>query len=235
MDFARLRLTLAPLLPSRTPTSDSARRGHGFVLRLVDGPAIEHDDPPLRAFAADVVELYVGAEDAALQHECFDPGRLVRLEPEPFNPHDPDAVGVWDLDGLRQAGELPGGTDAMVTAALEQGLAMEALVLREDRERLDHRRTGLTLLVFSPAFVAIEGLDDLVYSPPRAGGRPRLVLFADGTGDVCWWDPSGAGGPVDVDAVPVSAELREALERRRLPGPRNDPARVVARPARPRR
>ena len=54
-----------------------------------------------------------------------------------------------------------------------------------------------------------------MYSPPRAGGRPRLVLFADGSGDVRWWDPSGSGGPVDVDAVPVSAELRAALERLR--------------------
>jgi hypothetical protein len=56
-EFVRLRLTLEPTLPSRTPTS-SSRRGHGFVLRLVDGPAIEHDDPPLRAFAA-VIALAV--------------------------------------------------------------------------------------------------------------------------------------------------------------------------------
>ena len=178
MDFARLRLTLEPTLPSRTPTSGSAQRGHGFLLRLVDGPAVEHDDPLLRAFAAEVVQLYVGADEEALQHECFDPGRLVRLEPEPFKPHDPDAVGVWDPEGLRKAGELPGNTDAAVTAALEQGLPMEALVLWEERERLDRRRTGLTLLVHSPAFVAVEGLDDLVYSPPPVAGRPRLVLFA---------------------------------------------------------
>ena len=154
-------------------------------------------------------------EEEALQHECFDPGRRVRLEPEPFKPHDPDAVGVWDPEGLRKAGELPGNTDAAVTAALEQGLPMEALVLWEERERLDRRRTGLTLLVHSPAFVAVEGLDALVYTPPPVAGRPRLVLFADGSGDVRWWDPSGSGGPVDVDAVPVSDELREALERLR--------------------
>ena len=215
MDFPRLRLTLEPTLPSRTPTSGSAECGHGFLLRLVDGPAVEHDDPLLRAFAAEVVQLYVGADEEALQHECFDPGRLVRLEPEPYKPHDPDAVGVWDPEGLRKGGELPGNTDAAVTAALEQGLPMEAVVLWEERERLDRRRTGLTLLVHSPALVAVEGLDDLAYSPPPVTGRPRLVLFADGSGDVRWWDPSGGGGPVDVDAVPVSGELREALERLR--------------------
>jgi len=214
MDFSRLRMTLAPTLPSRTPTTGS-RRGHGFLLRLVDGPVIEHHDPLLRAFAAEVVELHVDAEDEPLQHECFAPGRRVRLEPEPFKPHDPDAVGVWDPEGLRRAGELPGAVDSVVTAALEQGLEMEALVLWEERERLDHRRTGLTLLVYSPAFVALEGLDGFVYSPPRSAGRRRLVLFADGAGDVRWWDPSGTGGPVDVDAVPVSGELREALERLR--------------------
>jgi hypothetical protein len=57
MEFVRLRLTLEPTLTSRTPTS-SSRRGHGFVLRLVDGPAFEHDDPLLRAFAA-VIALAV--------------------------------------------------------------------------------------------------------------------------------------------------------------------------------
>jgi hypothetical protein len=214
MDFDRLRLALEPTLPSRAPAC-SSRLSHGFLLRLVDGPAIEHDDPLLRAFAAHVVHVFVGAGEEALQHECFDPGRLVRLEPEPFKPHDPDAVGVWDVEGLRQPGELPSGIDAVVTAALEQGLPMEAVVLWEERERLDSRRSSLTLLVFSPAFVAVEGLDALRYSRPCAGGRVRLVLYADGSGDVRWWDPTGSGGPADVDAVPVSAELREALERLR--------------------
>jgi hypothetical protein len=215
MHFACLRLTLAPMLASRTPASGSEVLGHGFVLRLVDGPAIEHDDPLLRAFGAEVAALYVTADDEPLQHESFDPGRRVRFEPEPFRPNDPDAVGVWDLEGLRQAGELPPSTDAVVMAALGQGLAMEAVVLWEERERLDYRRTGLTLLVYSPAFISFEGLDDFEYSPARMGGRRRLVLFADGSGDVRWWDPSGRGGPVDVDAVPVSAELRAALERLR--------------------
>lgn len=43
----------------------------------------------------------------------------------------------------------------------------------------------------------------------------QLVLFADGSGDVRWWDPSGSGGPVDIEAVPLSVELGEALERLR--------------------
>jgi hypothetical protein len=189
--------------------------GHGFLLRLVDGPGLEHEDPLLRAFAAEVVELYVGSNDETLQHECFDPGQRLRLEPEPFKPHDPDAIGVWDFDGVRQAGELPSGIDAVVTAALEHGLAMEAVVLWEERERLDERRTGLTVLVYSPALVSVEGLEELTYSRPSAGGRPRLVLFADGSGDVRWWDPSATGGPVDIEDVPVSVELGEALERLR--------------------
>ena len=58
MDFARLCLALAPTLASRTPSSGSLQRGHGFMLRLVDGPAIERDDPWLRAFAAEKVERY---------------------------------------------------------------------------------------------------------------------------------------------------------------------------------
>jgi len=203
-----LSLGLAEHLSARTATR------HGFRLRLVDGPAVEPNDPLLRAFGVSVTDLFVDpAHEEALQHEAFDPGRRLRLEAAPLDPHDPDAVGVWDLDGVRQAGELPGQVDAVVAAALDHGLPMEAVALREERDRVDDRRCDLTVLVYSPRFVSLEGLDELTYDRARRSGRRRLVLFADGSDDVRWWDPSAGGGPVDVRDVPVSPEVAAGLER----------------------
>ena len=211
-----MRLTLEPVLAARTADRRGGTRGLGFALRLVDGPAITRHDPLLRAFGAEVVDLLTLDEHAeALQDDSFDPGRRVRLEPEPFDPHDPDLVGVWDVDAVRQAGELPGGIDGVVAAGIDQGLPMEGVVLWEEREPIDDRRTALSLLVHSPRFVTVEGLDELRYERPRAVGRPRLVLFADGSGDVRWWDPTAAGGPVDLGDLPVSLELAADLERLR--------------------
>jgi hypothetical protein len=44
----------------------------------------------------------------AAQRPDFTPGREVALIPEPDNPHDPDAVGVWNASKSTQVGYLPG-------------------------------------------------------------------------------------------------------------------------------
>src|SRR4051794_5971979 len=98
MAFDLLSLTLAPVLPARTADRRQGTRGSGFRLRLPDGPAIERHDPLLRAFAAENVDLFVDdVHEEVLQHESFDPGRRLRLEPEPLDVGDPHTVGVWDL------------------------------------------------------------------------------------------------------------------------------------------
>ena len=43
----------------------------------------------------------------ALDHPSFDPGRLLALVPEPENPHDPHAVGIWNEDRTLQLGYVP--------------------------------------------------------------------------------------------------------------------------------
>ena len=216
MDVVPLRLTLAPVLPARTASRRRGHAGHGFWLRLPDGPVVEKDDPLLAAFGAQVVELLIRDDHAeAVQHESFDPGRRLTLELDPFDPSDPDAVGVWDVDSVRQGGELPGGIDVVATAAIEHGLQLEAVALWEERDRFEERRVGLTALVYAPSFVRLEGLDEIEYARPQANGRGRLVLFADGSGDVRWWDPAGAGGPLELGDVPVSGELAADLERLR--------------------
>jgi hypothetical protein len=37
----------------------------------------------------------------------FDPGRRLALVPEPENPHDPNAVGIWNEKRTLQAGYVP--------------------------------------------------------------------------------------------------------------------------------
>lgn len=207
--FARLRLAFEPLLATRT-TGPHGVITHGFQLRLPHGPAIAHDDPLLPAFSVDVTSLYTPRNDEPLQYEGFDPGSEVRLIAE--NATD---VGVWDSEGVRRAGMLLERPAALFRAGLDVGLERQAIVLSEDRSDDEDRRDGLELLVFHPAFVELDmaGLAD--FARPSGNARPRLVLVADGTGDVRWWDPSATTGPVGADGLPMSADLLAAMRRLR--------------------
>ena len=174
------------------------------------------DDPVLSAFGASVEWLQESADhEEAMQDDAFDPGRLVRLIAEPYDPDDPDGIGVWDDEALRQAGRLPESAAAIVSAGAEAGLEHRALVLWETRAASDDRREMLCLLVFSPSLVHVKLARRLRYERPVRPSRPRLVLVADASGDVRWWDPSGSSGPLDAGELPFSQELRQELDRLR--------------------
>lgn len=118
---------------------------------------------------------------------------------------------VWDADGLRQAGQLTDEVAGMVVAAAEAGLEPRGLVLVEHRDPVDDRRERLCLIVYSPRLVRI-GAPRRRFGRPARAARPRLVLVADGSGDVRWWDSSTAGGSLDATDLPLSDELRRELE-----------------------
>jgi hypothetical protein len=208
-------LTLHALLPLR---SRRHRRtlDLGYQLRLVDGPALADDDVVLDAFGAFVVPLVGDDHDAeALQHDAFAPGRRLTLLPEGVDGDGDAVVGVWDADGIRRAGVVPWEKAAVVAAAAQVGLTVEALVLREERAVLDDRRVVLTLLVHAPAIVRVDvPADDELHVRPRPSVRNRVVLVADGSGELRFWDPAGRGGPIAVDELPLSSEL--VAEFRRL-------------------
>lgn len=84
----------------------------------------------------------------------------------------------------------------------------------ENRAVIDDRREGLALLVYSPALLDVEVPAERVARPVRPR-RPRLVLVADGKGEVRWWDPSATRGPLAAEDLPLSPELREELRRLR--------------------
>lgn len=205
-----LRLALEPLIATRTPAGNGSFE-HGFRLRLPGGPIVLGGDPLLWAYGARVTPVAIPCEDdEPLQHEGFDPGRLVRLVAEPAGEWE-DEVGVWDGDGLRRAGSLLDAPARSARAALECGLGQQALVLTEDRSVGEDRREGLDLLVFAPALVEIDLAGAALFERPLRHVRPRLVLVAGAGGELRWWDPSGEAGPMEAGDPPISAELRRAL------------------------
>jgi hypothetical protein len=90
---------------------------------------VRHDAPP--------------AEDPR-----FEPGSATLLIPEPWNESDPSAVGVWDLAGAIQVGQLPLSSCAEVASRLDRGEHLVGYVVGE--VRLESRRgprSALQLLV----------------------------------------------------------------------------------------
>jgi hypothetical protein len=112
----------------------------GYWLRdAASGQAISWKDPRLLV----VKVAGVSHRSDALQDDAFTPGRRLALVPEPDNPHDPDAVGVWDADRRVQAGYVP-ATFAPELRGDEQAVSLWEL--RND----DGRRVGLRVLIAQP-------------------------------------------------------------------------------------
>ena len=205
-----LHLSLEPIVPSRIPAEYGSFE-YGFRLRIPDGPIIDRGDPLLAAYGARVASVAVNEDDdEALQSDAFDPGSSVRLVSENHDPSDPE-VGVWDSESLRRAGRLLDRAARVVGAALECKLDQSALVLTEDRSPDDGRRDGLDLLVFHRAFVAVDTSALDRFQRPVRPTRRRLVLVADGTADMRWWDPTAQIGPIAAEELPMPEELARAL------------------------
>src|SRR5271166_924931 len=75
----------------------------------------------------------------ALQDPRFKTGSPALLRPEPDNPYDPNAVGVWDGSGSVQVGHIPADLSAEVASRIESGEQLVGFVLREIRE---HSKSG---------------------------------------------------------------------------------------------
>jgi hypothetical protein len=124
---------------------------------------------------------------------------------------DADEVSVWSADGVRLAGTVHGALGAQAAAALDVGVPFTARVLSEDCGVHDGVRRGITLVAGPATSLSVTVEDGAVLRPARTN-RPRLVLIADGSGEVDLWDPSGRQGPVSATAaLPLSPELRARL------------------------
>ena len=87
----------------------------------------------------------------ALQDLAFEPGRPVTLVPEPKNPHDRNAVGVWDWNRRAQAGYVPRELAPGISRALRGREPLSAMCHLEFLD--DRRRVGLSILVAPTAFI----------------------------------------------------------------------------------
>ena len=112
----------------------------GYWLRdAATGQALSWKDP--RLLVIKVAGTSYRSEE--LQDDAFAPGRRLALVHEPDNPHDPDAVAVWDADRRLQAGYVP------ATFAPELRGDEQAVALWEFRDD-DGRRVGLRVLIAPP-------------------------------------------------------------------------------------
>jgi hypothetical protein len=76
------------------------------------------------------------------------PGITLELRPEPNNPYDSDAVGVWEAKGALQLGHIPADVCSDVSARIRAGERLDGYVVREiRRESKSGPRTALHLLV----------------------------------------------------------------------------------------
>lgn len=99
----------------------------------------------------------------AAQDPRFAAGSVVLLAPEPDNPADPEAVGVWDKSGELRVGYLPADLAPEIGARIAAGEMLGGAILREYRTApTGGRRLGLVLLV-APA-----GAVTLRVQPPAA-------------------------------------------------------------------
>jgi hypothetical protein len=78
----------------------------------------------------------------ALAEGAFSPGRRLALVPEPDNPHDPNAIGIWDRERTLQAGYVPADIAPELTGD-EQAVALWEFVE-------GGRRVGLRVLIAPP-------------------------------------------------------------------------------------
>ena len=86
------------------------------------------EDPRIRVLPVAGVSF----RPEALDDPSFEPGRVVALVPEPDNPHDPNAVAVWNEERTLQSGYVPrevapqltGDEQAVALWRVEGGLRM---------------------------------------------------------------------------------------------------------------
>jgi len=121
--------------------------GRGFVIRRAsDGRLIPWRE--LAELGDDISAFQVAGvthHSEALQESAFAPGALLQLVPESDNPHDPNAVAVWDIDAKHHVGYVPRERAPEIKRALRTGERLLCLSMWEVLE--GERRVALRALV----------------------------------------------------------------------------------------
>lgn len=118
----------------------------GFVVRRVmDGQRLRWQTLPKRDGLESFNVAGTSHHVAALQDPSFAPGKPLSLVPEPLNPHDSNAIGVWNDQETLQIGYLPRGYAATLAPSLGTEPKLAAMAIWETFA--DSRRVGLRVLI----------------------------------------------------------------------------------------
>lgn len=118
-----------------------------FVRRLADGQRLRWEALPRREGLESVKVAGVSHCMDPLQHPTFAPGKPLALIPEPDNPQDPNAIGVWNEGRTRQAGYLPHAVAKRISKQLAQHDDDRIGCLAIWESRKGRQRVGLRVLI----------------------------------------------------------------------------------------
>jgi hypothetical protein len=129
--------------------------GRGYFLREAEtGEPLRWQDPRLTGVGAQVIRVAgTSYRSDEVGDPGFEPGNPLTLVREPDNPHDANAISVWNADRTAQAGYVP----ADVAAELAGFEDLCALSLWEWRGT-GGERVGLRALVYPEGAVRIPRL-----------------------------------------------------------------------------
>jgi HIRAN domain-containing protein len=120
--------------------------GRGYVvIRADDGRRLSWETLPRSDGLESVDVRGESHRTEALQSSTFAAGAPLTLIPEPENPYDPNAVGVWDEARTRQAGYIPREHAARIGKRLRAGEPVRCIVMWEERRR--GQRVSLRVLL----------------------------------------------------------------------------------------
>lgn len=97
----------------------------------------------------------------ALESSMFAPGSATLLRPEPDNPYDADAVGIWDRNGAVQVGHIPADHSPEVASRIHEGEQLVGFVVREIRRgSKSGPRSALHLLVLPAGELSLSVVEN---------------------------------------------------------------------------
>lgn len=120
----------------------------GFVVADDQGNYLTYDDPDLRDTGIYIFKVAgVSHREQALQSEAFSPGNVLTLVVEDNNPHDPNAVSIWDEHRTQTIGYVPREENETIRAMLQLAPNSNLMSLAESRK--GGKRVGLQV-IFGP-------------------------------------------------------------------------------------
>jgi hypothetical protein len=129
--------------------------GRGFFLRAAEsGEPLRWQDARLGEAGAHVIRVAgTSFRPNELRDPGFDPGKRLTLVREPENPHDANAISVWNAERTAQAGYVPADVAALLVGVED----LSGLALWEWRSGTGER-IGLRALVYPEGAVRIPPL-----------------------------------------------------------------------------